>query len=148
MAFHQFTVLLTVPPGMQVPLDDNPKPIAIQPASPFLWHVGRYGIGDLNMAQDLSMTIAGVRFPTCFMNAAGALCVTEEELRCLGRSNARRDRHEIDDDRTAPGQFRAALLSLSRRFDQFDGIAELRVRRVCEADSDVEGIRQIDGRHG
>ena len=40
------------------------------------------------MAQDLSTTIAGVRFPTCLMNAAGALCVTEEELRCLGRSHA------------------------------------------------------------
>lgn len=40
------------------------------------------------MAQDLSTTIAGVRFPSCLMNAAGALCVTEEELRCLGRSHA------------------------------------------------------------
>ena len=40
------------------------------------------------MAQDLSTTIAGVRFPTCFMNAAGALCVTEDELRRLGRSHA------------------------------------------------------------
>jgi dihydroorotate dehydrogenase (fumarate) len=40
------------------------------------------------MAQDLSTTIAGVRFPTCLMNAAGALCVTEEELRCLGHSRA------------------------------------------------------------
>lgn len=40
------------------------------------------------MTHDLSTTIAGVRFPTCFMNAAGALCVTEEELRTLGRSRA------------------------------------------------------------
>ena len=40
------------------------------------------------MAQDLTTTIAGIRFPTCFMNAAGALCVTEEELRRLGRSHA------------------------------------------------------------
>lgn len=40
------------------------------------------------MAQDLTTTIAGVRFPTCFMNAAGALCVTAEELRQLGRSHA------------------------------------------------------------
>ena len=40
------------------------------------------------MAQDLSTTIAGVRFPTCLMNAAGALCVTEDELRRLGRSHA------------------------------------------------------------
>jgi dihydroorotate dehydrogenase (fumarate) len=39
------------------------------------------------MATDLSTTIAGVRFPTCFMNAAGALCVTEDELRNLGRSH-------------------------------------------------------------
>ena len=35
---------------------------------------------------DLSITIAGVRFPSCFMNAAGALCVTREELEALGRS--------------------------------------------------------------
>jgi len=40
------------------------------------------------MAQDLSTTIAGVRFPTCLMNAAGVLCVTEEELRHLGHSHA------------------------------------------------------------
>jgi dihydroorotate dehydrogenase (fumarate) len=37
---------------------------------------------------DLSVTIAGVRFPTCMMNAAGALCVTREELEALGRSHA------------------------------------------------------------
>ncbi len=37
---------------------------------------------------DLSTTIAGVRFPTCFMNAAGALCVTREELLALGRSRS------------------------------------------------------------
>jgi len=37
---------------------------------------------------DLSTTIAGVRFPTCFMNASGALCVTREELLTLGRSRA------------------------------------------------------------
>lgn len=37
---------------------------------------------------DLSTTIAGVRFPTCFMNASGALCVTREELLALGRSHA------------------------------------------------------------
>jgi dihydroorotate dehydrogenase (fumarate) len=37
---------------------------------------------------DLSTTIAGVRFSTCFMNAAGALCVTREELEALGRSRA------------------------------------------------------------
>jgi len=30
--------------------------------------------------------IAGVRFPSCLMNAAGALCVTREELEALGRS--------------------------------------------------------------
>jgi dihydroorotate dehydrogenase (fumarate) len=35
---------------------------------------------------DLSITIAGVRFPSCFMNASGALCVTREELTALGRS--------------------------------------------------------------
>jgi dihydroorotate dehydrogenase (fumarate) len=40
------------------------------------------------MAIDLSTTIAGVRFPTCLMNAAGALCVTEAELRRLGESRA------------------------------------------------------------
>ena len=37
---------------------------------------------------DLSTTIAGVRFPSCLMNAAGALCVTREELEALGRSRA------------------------------------------------------------
>jgi dihydroorotate dehydrogenase (fumarate) len=37
---------------------------------------------------DLSVTIAGVRFPSCLMNAAGALCVTREELEALGRSRA------------------------------------------------------------
>ncbi len=30
--------------------------------------------------------IAGVRFPTCLMNASGARCVTREELHALGRS--------------------------------------------------------------
>lgn len=37
---------------------------------------------------DLSTTIAGIRFPSCFMNASGALCVTKEELIALGRSRA------------------------------------------------------------
>ena len=37
---------------------------------------------------DLSTSIAGVKFPTCFMNASGALCVTREELHALGRSRA------------------------------------------------------------
>jgi dihydroorotate dehydrogenase (fumarate) len=37
---------------------------------------------------DLSITIAGVRFPSCFMNASGALCVTREELTALGRSRS------------------------------------------------------------
>lgn len=36
----------------------------------------------------LSTTIAGVDFPSCFMNASGALCVTKEELSTLGRSQA------------------------------------------------------------
>lgn len=40
------------------------------------------------MSPNLSVTIAGVRFPTCLMNAAGALCVTREELEALGRSEA------------------------------------------------------------
>ncbi len=35
---------------------------------------------------DLSVTIAGVKFPSCVMNAAGALCVTREELLALGQS--------------------------------------------------------------
>ncbi|HJU04904.1 MAG TPA: dihydroorotate oxidase [Nitrospiraceae bacterium] len=39
-------------------------------------------------APDLSVTIAGVRFPTCVMNAAGARCVTEEELLALSRSKS------------------------------------------------------------
>ncbi|MDF0668871.1 MAG: dihydroorotate oxidase [Nitrospira sp.] len=37
---------------------------------------------------DLSTTIAGVTFPSCFMNASGALCVTGEELEALGKSRA------------------------------------------------------------
>ena len=37
---------------------------------------------------DFTMSIAGVRFPSCFMNAAGARCVTREELETLGRSQA------------------------------------------------------------
>lgn len=37
---------------------------------------------------NLSTTIAGVKFPSCFMNAAGALCVTKEELEGLGQSGA------------------------------------------------------------
>jgi dihydroorotate dehydrogenase (fumarate) len=37
---------------------------------------------------DLSVTIAGVRFPVCLMNAAGARCVTREELEALGRSRS------------------------------------------------------------
>lgn len=39
-------------------------------------------------AVDLSTVVAGVRFPSCFMNAAGARCVTEEELKSLGHSRA------------------------------------------------------------
>jgi dihydroorotate dehydrogenase (fumarate) len=37
---------------------------------------------------DLSTTIAGVAFPSCFMNASGALCVTRDELEALGKSGA------------------------------------------------------------
>lgn len=37
---------------------------------------------------NLSTRIAGVTFPTCFMNAAGACCVTQEELEALGESHA------------------------------------------------------------
>jgi len=37
---------------------------------------------------DVSTTIAGVKFPGCFMNAAGALCVTRDELVALGQSRA------------------------------------------------------------
>lgn len=37
---------------------------------------------------DLTVDIAGVKFPGCFMNASGALCVTREELLVLGRSHA------------------------------------------------------------
>ncbi len=36
---------------------------------------------------NLSTRIAGVTFPTCFMNAAGACCVTQDELEALGESN-------------------------------------------------------------
>lgn len=37
---------------------------------------------------DLSTNVAGVPFPNCLMNAAGAHCVTREELEELGRSGA------------------------------------------------------------
>lgn len=37
---------------------------------------------------DLTVNIAGVKFPGCFMNASGALCVTREELLALGGSRA------------------------------------------------------------
>ena len=37
---------------------------------------------------DPSITIAGIKFPSCFMNASGALCVTREELAALGRSRS------------------------------------------------------------
>ena len=37
---------------------------------------------------DLTVNIAGVKFPGCLMNASGALCVTREELLALGRSRA------------------------------------------------------------
>ncbi len=37
---------------------------------------------------DLSVTIAGVRFPGCFMNASGARCVTREELMALAASRS------------------------------------------------------------
>jgi dihydroorotate dehydrogenase (fumarate) len=37
---------------------------------------------------NLSTRIAGITFPSCFMNASGALCVTREELLALGRSLA------------------------------------------------------------
>jgi len=37
---------------------------------------------------NVSTSIAGVSFPTCIMNAAGACCVTQEELEALGRSRA------------------------------------------------------------
>ena len=37
---------------------------------------------------NLSTEIAGVTFPTCIMNAAGALCVTQEELEALGKCHA------------------------------------------------------------
>ena len=37
---------------------------------------------------DLSTTIAGMKFPSCLMNASGALCVTGEELESLGRSRS------------------------------------------------------------
>ncbi len=37
---------------------------------------------------NLSATVAGIPFPSCIMNAAGARCVTQEELEALGRSHA------------------------------------------------------------
>lgn len=43
---------------------------------------------DSDLGVDLSTTIGGVRFPSCFMNASGALCVTRAELDALGVSRA------------------------------------------------------------
>ena len=37
---------------------------------------------------DTSTTFCGVRFPSCLMNASGALCVTHEELDALGESRS------------------------------------------------------------
>jgi dihydroorotate dehydrogenase (fumarate) len=37
---------------------------------------------------DLTANIAGVKFPSCVMNASGALCVSRDELIALGRSRA------------------------------------------------------------
>ncbi len=37
---------------------------------------------------DLSTVLAGVRLASCLMNAAGALCVTRDELEALGRSRS------------------------------------------------------------
>jgi dihydroorotate dehydrogenase (fumarate) len=37
---------------------------------------------------DLTADIAGVNFPSCIMNASGALCVSRAELLALGRSRA------------------------------------------------------------
>ena len=37
---------------------------------------------------DLTVDIAGVKFPSCFMNASGALCVTQDELMALGGSHS------------------------------------------------------------
>ncbi|HET9845541.1 MAG TPA: dihydroorotate oxidase [Nitrospira sp.] len=37
---------------------------------------------------DLTVDIAGVKFSSCFMNASGALCVTEDELMALGGSHS------------------------------------------------------------
>jgi dihydroorotate dehydrogenase (fumarate) len=39
-------------------------------------------------AVDLTVSIAGVHFPKCLMNASGARCVTEEELVMLAKSGA------------------------------------------------------------
>jgi dihydroorotate dehydrogenase (fumarate) len=44
--------------------------------------------GHERISMDLSVTIAGVKFPTCLMNASGALCVTRDELLALGGSRA------------------------------------------------------------
>ena len=37
---------------------------------------------------ELPTTMAGVSFPSCFMNASGARCVTAEELHALGRGRS------------------------------------------------------------
>jgi dihydroorotate dehydrogenase (fumarate) len=65
---------------------------------------------------DISTTIAGVRFPSCFMNASGALCVTREELLALGRSRT----GAIASRR----QSNPSILWISRRVNQLNGLAE------------------------
>ncbi len=42
----------------------------------------------MKSSMDLSASLANVRFASCVMNAAGALCVTREELEALGRSRS------------------------------------------------------------
>jgi dihydroorotate dehydrogenase len=84
---------------------------------------------------DLSVSIAGVRFPSCFMNASGALCVTREELLALGRSRAGAIVTKSMTVEPRDGNPTTPVLWISRRVHQLHGLAESRVQGVRRAHS-------------
>ena len=84
---------------------------------------------------DLSTTIAGVRFPSCFMNASGALCVTRDELLALGRSRAGAIVTKSMTVEPRDGNPTPRYYAISRRVHQFDGFAESRIQGIRDAHS-------------
>ena len=95
---------------------------------------------------DLSTTIAGVRFPSCFMNASGALCVTREELLALGRSRAgaivtKSMTVEPRDGNPTPRYYGFPGGSINSH-----GLAESRIQGVRLAHSRIEDTRETGHR--